>query len=403
MDYRLTSQDEEFRKQFREWLNRNFKRDKVLPSTATLEDLVAVYRASQRKLFDAGYAGIQYDPRYGGRGGSMMEQIIVQEELAPYADSHGLRINAIGFGMAGPVINSVGTEEQKLEFLPKLLDGSHVWCQGFSEPNSGSDLASVATKAVRDGDYYVVNGQKIWTSIAHLADYCMLLVRTNPDVPKHKGLSYLLLDMKQPGVDVRLVKQLTGESEFCEVFLDDVKIPVSMLVGKEDGGWMIGITTLMFERVMGDLTAANRFMLEFEGIQKMARKMKRGGRSVLEDGMFRQKLAQSYIEIMVLKYNGFRSLSNVIKKGIPGAEGSIGKILWSELHQRMTELAMEIEGPYNQLMRGSPLAVDDGIWQYAFLRAKGNTIEAGSSEILRNTIGERVLGLPKDMARIVKQ
>lgn len=403
MDYRLTLQDEEFRKQFREWLNKNFKGDKVLSSTATLEETVAVYRASQKKLFDAGYAGIQYDPRYGGRGGSMMEQIIVQEELASYADSHGLRVNAIGFGMAGPVINSVGTEEQKQEFLPKLLDGSHIWCQGFSEPNSGSDLASVATKAVRDGDYYVVNGQKIWTSIAHLADYCMLLVRTNPDVPKHKGLSYLLLDMKQPGVDVRLVKQLTGESEFCEVFLDDVRIPATMLVGSEDEGWMIGITTLMFERVMGDLTAANRFMLEFKGIQKMARKMKRGGRSVLEDGVFRQKLAQSYIELMVLKYNGFRSLSNVIKKGIPGPEGSIGKILWSELHQRMTELAMEIEGPYNQLTKGSPLAVDDGIWQYAFLRAKGNTIEAGSSEILRNTIGERVLGLPKDMARIVKR
>ena len=401
MDYRLGPQDEEFRKEVRVWLEKTFPKGEAPPSLETLEDRVKSYKSFQKKLFDAGYAGIRYDKQYGGRGGTMMEEIIASEELSPYAETHAYGMNAIGMGMAGPVINAVGTEEQKMEFLPKLLDGSHIWCQGFSEPNAGSDLASVTTRAVKKGDSYIVNGQKIWTSVAHIADYCMLLVRTNPDVPKHRGLSYLLMDMTLPGIDVRRVKQLTGESEYCEVFLDDVDIPVKSLVGEEDGGWMIAITTLMFERVMGDLSTANTFMREFDRMLDMGKGMKRGGRSVLDDSQFRQRLAQAYIELMVLKYNGFRNLSQVVKGGVPGPEGSIGKLLWSELHQRMTELSLELEGPYGQLMKDSPLTVDNGIWQYNFLRAKGNTIEAGSSEILRNTVGERVLGLPKDAARAV--
>jgi len=401
MDYRLTQEDEKFREEFLAWLEKTFPKDEPPPKLETLEDRVKAYRSFQKKLYDAGYAGIRYDKKYGGRGGTMMEEIIVAEELAPYSATHGYGLNAIGMGMAGPVINTQGTEEQKMEFLPKLLDGTHIWCQGFSEPNSGSDLASVATRAVRKGDYYVVNGQKIWTSAAHMADYCMLLVRTNPDVPKHKGLSYLLMDMTLPGVDVRLVKQLTDESEFCEVFLDDVKIPANMLVGEEDKGWSIALTTLMFERVMGDLNTANAFMREFERMLALAKDMKHGGEAVLDNAMIRQRLAQAYIELLVLKYNGFRSLSEVIKGGVPGPQGSIGKIIWSELHQRMSELALDIEGPYNQLMKESPLNLDDGFWQYTFLRAKGNTIEAGSAEILRNIVGERVLGLPKDMARAI--
>jgi len=399
MDYRLTPQDEDFRKEFRAWLEKSFPEEETPPKLETVEEREKAYRDFQKKLFDAGYAGIRYDKSYGGRGGTMMEEIIVAEELAPYAETHAYGLNAIGMGMAGPVINTVGNEEQKKEFLTKLLDGTHIWCQGFSEPNAGSDLAGISTRAVKKGDHYEVNGQKIWTSIAHIADYCMLLVRTNPDVPKHKGLSYLLMDMNLSGVDVRRVQQLTGESEYCEVFLDDVKIPVNMLVGEEDKGWMIAIATLMFERVMGDLRVANAFTREFWRTLEMAKEMKRGGRPVMEDSMFRQRMAQTYIELMVLKYNGFRSLSQVIKGGVPGPEGSIGKIIWSELHQRMTELSLEIEGPYGQLMNGSPLAIDDGLFQYLFLRAKGNTIEAGSSEILRNIIGERVLGLPKDVAR----
>ncbi|MBW1710394.1 MAG: acyl-CoA dehydrogenase family protein [Deltaproteobacteria bacterium] len=399
MDYRFNPEDEEFRKEVKAWLAKTFPEDEAPLKMETIEDRVNAYRSTQKKLFDAGYAGIRYDKKYGGRGGTMIEEIIVAEELAPYGATHGYGLNAIGMGMAGPVLNTQGTEEQKLQFLPKLLDGTHIWCQGFSEPNSGSDLASVSTRAVREGDHYVVNGQKIWTSSAHIADYCMLLVRTNPDVPKHKGLSYLLMDMTLPGVDVRLVKQLTDESEFCEVFLDDVKIPANMLVGEEDKGWGIALTTLMFERVMGDLNTANAFMREFHRILEMAKDVKRSGKPVLENAMIRQKLAQAYIELMVLKYNGFRGLSEVVQGGVPGPQGSIGKIIWSELHQRMSELALDIEGPYNQLMKDSAINMDDGFWQYTFLRAKGNTIEAGSAEILRNIVGERVLGLPKDMAR----
>jgi alkylation response protein AidB-like acyl-CoA dehydrogenase len=260
-------------------------------------------------------------------------------------------------------------------------------------------LAGISTFARKEGDYYIVNGQKIWTSMSHVADHCMLLVRTNRDVAKHKGLSYLLMDMKSPGVEVRPIRQITGEAEFNEVFMDDVRIPLNMLVGKENEGWMIAIATLMFERVMGDLRMAASFLGEFGRMVKLAGGVKRGGKPVIQDPLFRQQLAQCYIELMALKYSGYRSASKLLKGHVPGPEGSIGKLLWSETHKRMGELAMQIQGPYHQLMEGSPGVIDGGAWQYSFLRAKANTIEAGSSEILRNIIGERVLGLPKDVSR----
>jgi alkylation response protein AidB-like acyl-CoA dehydrogenase len=207
------------------------------------------------------------------------------------------------------------------------------------------------------------------------------------------------MDMTLPGIEVRPIEQITGEAEFNEVFLDDVKIPVNMLVGEEDKGWMIAIATLMFERVMGDLRVANAFLGEFDRMVEMAKGMRRGGRSTLEDPLFRQQMAQCYIELMVLKYSGYRSATKLIKGEVPGPEGSTGKLLWSETHKKMGDIAMQIQGPFHQLMGGSPRSVDKGAWQFSFLRSKGNTIEAGTSEILRNIIGERVLGLPKDSAR----
>jgi alkylation response protein AidB-like acyl-CoA dehydrogenase len=260
-------------------------------------------------------------------------------------------------------------------------------------------VAGISTFAARQGDHYVVNGQKIWTSFAHIADYCMLLVRTNRDVPKHKGLSYLLLDMKAPGVEVRPIKQISEDSEFNEMFLDDVKVPLNRLVGEEDGGWKIAIATLMFERVMGDLKASDAYLREFERMLQMAATMKRGGKPVFADPLFRQQLAQCYIDLMVLKYTGYRSASKMLKGEVPGPEGSIGKLLWSEAHLQVGEVAMGVQGPYHQLMQGSPRSVENGAWQYLFLRAVGNTIESGSSEVMKNIIGERVMGLPKDAAR----
>jgi alkylation response protein AidB-like acyl-CoA dehydrogenase len=227
----------------------------------------------------------------------------------------------------------------------------------------------------------------------------MLLVRTNRSVAKHRGLSYLLLDLKAPGVEVRPIRQISNDSEFNEVFLSDVSVPADMLVGEENGGWKIAIATLMFERVMGDLKASQAYVAEFERMLRMAKGMKRGGKQILEDPVFRQQVAQCYIELMALKYTGLRSASKLIRGHVPGPEGSIGKLLWSDAHARLGELAMQVQGPYHQLVEGSPQAIENGVWQYAFLRSRGNTVEGGSSQIMRNIIGERVLGLPKDPVR----
>jgi alkylation response protein AidB-like acyl-CoA dehydrogenase len=257
--------------------------------------------------------------------------------------------------------------------------------------------------AVRKGDHYILNGQKVWTTFAHFADYCILLVRTDPNTTKHRGLSYLLVDMKSPGIEVRPIKQITGEADFNDVFFEDVKVPVDMLVEEEGAGWRIAITTLMFERVLGDATMANMFRRNLEYLMKMAKECKRAGKPVIEDPIFRQQLGQAYIETTVMKYHGLRNLSKQLQGGVPGPEGSIGKILWSEPNQKISANAVGMQGPNGQITSGSPWAVQDGHWQFTYLRALANTIEAGSSEIQRNIIGERVLNLPKDSSRAARQ
>ena len=399
MDYRLSPEDEKYRQDLRTWLEKTFPKDDPLPNTDTIEDTKRTYQSYQRKLFEGGYAGILYSKEYGGREGTMIQEMILQEELTIYAFNNAASINGIGMGMALTTINAVGTEEQKAMFLEKMLNGTHVWVQCFSEPNAGSDVASITTRAEKKGDHYVINGQKIWTSSAQYADWGLVLVRTDPNKPKHKGLSYLLLDMKSPGVDIRPIKQITGNAGFNEVFFDDVKTPLNMLVGKEDEGWMIAITTLMFERVMGDLDRANSNRMEFDNLLNMARGVKRNGKPVLDDTDFRRKIAKCYCDLMVLKYSGLRNFSKMASGGIPGPEGSIGKLLWSILAITMSELAMDIQGPYNQLVEDSPLCIDKGTFQTNYLGAPGLTIAGGSTEIMKNIIGERVLGLPKDMAR----
>ena len=399
MDYRLNPEDEEYRRELRAWLEKTFPKDEPLPKLDTLEDEKKAYRNYQRKLFEGGYAGIRHLKKYGGQDGTMIQEMIVSEETAPYGRVRAAGINSIGMGMALPTINAVGTDEQKDMFLRKMLDGTHVWVQAFSEPNAGSDVASTSTRAVKKGDDYIVNGQKIWTTSAQYADWSLVLVRTNPDKPKHRGLSYLLIDLKSPGVEIRPIKQMTGASEFNEIFFEDVFVPGNMLVGHEDEGWGIALTTLMFERVMGDLSMANTFGAMFKDQLEMSRDLKVEGRPVLDDPMFRQKMAKCYSDIMVLKYSGLRNFSKVFGGGVPGPEGSIGKLLWSTLQVNMSELSMEMQGPYHQLMTGSHRAIADGLYQYSFLSSKGSVIAAGTTEIMKNIIGERVLGLPKDMAR----
>lgn len=401
MDFRFTPEQEEFRKEFTSWVEKNLPAEwgrTGLRYFKTEEDHKQAYKDFQKRLYDAGYTAMHYPKEYGGQGKTLAEEIIVLQVLSTTC----IQLRAPGVvthGMAVPVLFTCGTEEQKKKYLPKIMDGTHIWCQGFSEPDAGSDVANVSTMAVKDGDRYVVNGQKVWTSYAHMSDYCLLLVRTDPDSAKHKGLSYLLVDMQTPGVDVRPMTQITGESEFNEVFFDNVEVPVDMLVGQENMGWQIAITTLMFERAMGDVVIGAAYEKNMERLLNMAAGAKRSGRPVIEDPIFRQQLAQSFIEIMALKNHGLRNFSQQLKVGIPGPEGSIGKLLWSEPNQRLTEAALGMQGPNSQIMSGSPWAIDDGLWQYAYLRSKGNTIEAGTSEIQRNIIGERVLGLPKDMSR----
>ena len=401
MDYRFTPEQEQLRKDFTDWIFKNLPKGYDPNKNKNFdnnEDWKAAYKKFQRKLFDAGYAGIHYEKEYGGQGKGIMEQVIVQQTTSTTCGEI-LGPGGITMGMALPTIHTCCTEEQKREHIPKIFNGTHIWCQGFSEPNAGSDVANCATRAVRKNDHYIIDGQKTWTSYAHMADWCILLVRTDPTVAKHRGLSYLLVDMKSPGIEIRPMVQITEEAEFNEVFFDNVKVPVENRVGEEGQGWMIAITTLMFERTIGDVMMGVAFERNYKTLIELAKTTQRAGKPVIENPIFRQQLAQAWIEIMVLKYHGLRNLSKHLKGGIPGPEGSIGKLLWSEPNQRITEYAFNMQGLNSQVMRGSPWAIQDGNWQYSFLRSKGNTIEAGTSEIQRNIIGERCLFLPKDTSR----
>jgi alkylation response protein AidB-like acyl-CoA dehydrogenase len=402
MDFRPTGQEQAFKSEFSGWLDKNLPEGWNEREYQTFEDhgqWEAAHRDFQRRLFQAGYAGMNYPAEYGGRGRSLGEEVIVNETIAERCFE--LRLpGLITFGMAGPTLLLCGSEEQKKTLIPGMLKGDHIWCQGFSEPNAGSDVVNVAARAVKEGSDYIVNGQKIWTSFAHMSDYCMLLVRTDPDAPKHKGLTYLLMDMKLPGVEVRPIRQMTGEAEYNEIFMDDVRIPGDMLVGAQGQGWRIAITTLMFERAMGDATMSNVNLRNLKNLVALARQTKRSGAAVITDPVFRQEIARRFINVMVTKYHGYRSLNQILTGGAPGPESSIGKLLWSLDMQKISETALEIQGPYGQLTRGSEWALQSGSWQHSFLTAKGTTIAAGTTEVLRNIIGERVLGLPKDSTRV---
>jgi alkylation response protein AidB-like acyl-CoA dehydrogenase len=343
------------------------------------------------KLFDAGYAGLTWPTQYGGAGAPYTHQAIFLEEVArAEAPEH---IGVIGLGMAGPTIISHGTDEQKGRYLRSILSGEDVWCQGFSEPGAGSDLASLRTKAVRDGDTFVVNGQKVWSSFAHIADWCILLTRTDPDAPKHAGLTYLLVDMHSDGVEVRPLRQVTGDPEFNEIFFNDVRVPASNVVGEVDGGWKVAMTTLLHERGTLGFALTARLEVQLNKLLKVAREVSVNGRRAADDLLIKDGLAQRWIELQALRFTNYRALTKLMTDGVPGPEGSIAKLHWSESNQRLTKLALEILGPRAQL--DGVDSVWGGYWQYQQLRSRGNTIEAGTSEILRNIIAERVLGLPR--------
>ncbi|HEV1287080.1 MAG TPA: acyl-CoA dehydrogenase [Bryobacteraceae bacterium] len=395
MDLNLTPQELRFRDEVRAWFAENVPRDwvKRRDEEESMQGRFEYLRAWQRKLYDAGWAGISWPKDFGGRGAPVMEQVIFIEEMAR-AEAPPMA-NVIALGLIGPTIIAFGTPEQKKRYLAKMLSAEEIWCQGFSEPNAGSDLAALSTTGVLDGDHFVVNGQKCWTSYAWAADWCELIVRTDPTVPKHKGLTALLVDMHSPGVEVRGLKQMSGESEFGEIFFRDVRVPVANVVGKVNEGWSVAMGTLMHERGTFGAALQVNYRRNFNRLVEIAKHFDRNGKPASEDPVIRQKLAQCYAEIEVMRLNQLRAFSRINETGVPGPEGSIQKIFWSELNQRFQQVAMEILGPYGQLAHGSPDAFDEGQWAYGYLRSRGNTIEAGTSEIQRNIIGHFVLGLPK--------
>lgn len=395
MDLNLSASEQRFRDEFRAWLRSNIPEDWD-PSAPHDEDSTQRFeclRAWQKKMYEAGWVGIHWPKEFGGRGATLIEQTIFIEEMARAAAPP--LINVLGLSLLGPTLIAYGTEAQKKRFLANILSADEIWCQGYSEPNAGSDLASLRSEAVREDDHFIVNGQKTWTSFGHFADWCFAVVRTNPDVPKHKGLTYLLTDMHSPGISVRPLRQMTGDSEFNEVSFQNVRVPVENVVGNIDGGWEIAIATLMFERGTLGASLQITFKRQIERLIELSRKIDRNGRPASDDPIIRQKLAQIYTEIEIFRLNQMRTLTRMSKSGVPGPEGSIQKIFWSEMNQRMQQVAMEMLGPYGQLTKGGEYAIDHGQWAHAYLRARGNTIEAGTSEIQRNIIGHFVLGLPK--------
>jgi alkylation response protein AidB-like acyl-CoA dehydrogenase len=394
VDFSYSPEEEKFRQDVRAWLEANLPKgwgtpDFKAPSNEQEEREFG--RWWHQKMHQGGWVGIGWPKQYGGRGATLMEQVVFHEEWARHRAPAPL--NNIGIGWAGPTIIAHGTEEQKNRFIPKILSAEEIWCQGFSEPEAGSDLASLRTRAVDKGDHFLINGQKVWTTGGKDADWGILMVRTDPDAPKHRGISYLLINMHSPGVTVRPLRQISGTAEFGEWFLDDVKVPKDNLLGQLNMGWYIGMTTLAFER-SGTASVA-RFTSLLHEMIALAKKTGRYGRPASKDPVIRQRLAQFAIEVEIMRYTGYRNLTTQLRGGIPGPESSIGKLYWSEMNVRAANIPMQILGPYSLLGRRSQHSVDEGRWLYLFLRAPGDTIMEGTSEIQRNIIGERALGLPR--------
>jgi alkylation response protein AidB-like acyl-CoA dehydrogenase len=376
MDLTLTPTEQAFRDELREWLDEHHPG----PEPPGDEAAFAFRRAWQGALNSAGYAGLSWPPQYGGRGATLIEQAIFNEEIT--RAKAPAPANVLGLVMGGPVVIHHGTPEQKERYLPAILSAEEIWCQGFSEPESGSDLASLKTRAVKSGDEWLVTGQKVWTTFAHEAKWCMLVARTDAEVAKHKGLTYFLMDMEQEGVEVRPLRQITGEAEFNELFLEEARIPDENVVGGVGNGWNVAITTLMHERAGIAFGSAVQVRQALGELIELCRE-----RGVIDDPVVRQRLAQLYIEAENLRLNALRGLSSQMRTGLPGPEGSLPKWQWSDTNQALTEMAIDVLGEDG--------ALSGTEWSYRFLRARANSIEGGTTEILKNIIAERVLGLPR--------
>ncbi len=393
MDLSFTSEEEQLRQKVRNFLAEEMPKSGLKSASEGREDKAWLGKAKawQRKLYDAGYVALAWPKEYGGQAMDPVKQSIVNEEMvranAPYL------VGGSGLGMFGPTLISWGDEEQKKRFLPKILTAEEIWCQGYSEPGSGSDLASLRTRAEIHGDEFVVNGQKVWTSGAQYSDWMFCLVRTDPEAPKHRGISYILIDMKTPGITVRPLVQMTGDKGFNEVFFDNVHVPRKNLVAKLNEGWLIANATLFHERNM--LGASTGSQQRFNRLLTLAKKIRRNGKPLIEDPVFRQRLVDLEIKVEAMRFHSYRQLTDQMRGKNPGVEAMINKLVGTELNHDLATAAMEAMGDYSMLSRDEDQALDNGYWPYEWMFSLGLVIGGGTSHIQKNIIAERGLKMPK--------
>lgn len=393
MDFADTPTEAEFRAEVRAWLTANAERREpgmVFKSKYGSDDLVDQAKVWQAKKHEAGFSGITMPKKFGGRGGSAMEQVIYNQEEAEFVAPRG--VYEIGLGMCIPTMLTYATKAQKSRYAPPALKGEEIWCQLFSEPSAGSDVAGLRTRSTRDGDDWVINGQKIWTSGAHFCDYGIIVTRSDPNAPKHKGLTFFFLDMKSPGIEIKRIKQISGTSNFNEVFFTDVRVPDSQRLGKVGEGWRVSITTLMNERLaVGQVPAP-----DFDEIFQLSRILELEDGPAINNAQVRENLAKWYVEMQGLKLTKFRTISALSQGETPGPESSITKVVSASKRQEIAMFGVD-------MMESGGVIIDDamqpmqGMFQEAALSSAGSRIAGGTDEILRNIIAERVLGLPQDI------
>jgi alkylation response protein AidB-like acyl-CoA dehydrogenase len=385
MDFSYPPEAEAFRTEVRSWLAEHLTDEQrgLTLDLAGSDEWLAAMRAWNRSLADAGYAVIEWPVEWGGRAAGVMEQVVLAEELAA-ADAPGT-LNPIGIANIAPAIMQYGTDEQRRRLLPPMARGDEIWCQGFSEPDAGSDLASLTTRAERHGDHFVVTGQKVWNTLGHIADWCELLVRTDPDQPRHRGISCLLVDMRLPGIEVRPLVTITGDREFSALFFDDVRVPVDALLGTENQGWAVAMSTLTNERA-GVASLHLHVRKKIARLLDLARDRRRAdGRRLADDPVLRQRLAAAYVRGEYLELLADRALSAQLHGRPPGPESSVAKLVWSDLEQELAQLAGEILGP----------EANAGRWGRDRLASRSLSIAGGTTQVNKNVIAQRVLGLPR--------
>jgi alkylation response protein AidB-like acyl-CoA dehydrogenase len=402
MDFTYPESAETIRAEARAWLDANLPEGWAGLGALPRREILPWMRAWREKLADGGWLGLKWPVEYGGRGLSEIDAIVVVEEFARAGVPHQGTNDAFSIGMLGNTILALGTDEQKQHFLPRILTGEDVWCQGYSEPEAGSDLANVKTRAVLDGDEWVINGQKVWTSAGHLANWIFIVARTDPDAPKHRGISFILCPMDQPGVEVRPIQMLSGESEFNEVFFTDARAPRHHVIGEVNDGWRVTMALLGFERGEDAAVVPLQFRREIDRLIEYARELGKA-----DDPLIRDRLVRAYQRVEIMRYMGYSQLTKFAKGHHPGPDAALTKVWWSEHHTDTTNLAMDIMGSAGLVAAGrlpsSAFRTDDAgapnstaSWQTVFLNSRAGTIYAGTNQIQRNIIGEMILGLPKE-------